>query len=353
MSLDSIDTLSVANEGKNDNGSDTSFDQGKEVMAESDCSPWHYLFVHRMKLDAVNDKLKEKFNTFIHRSVIYKQEKNHVKKTESPTISGLIFVQGESREIQEFLKDNYMNIYLVSDCSTKKTATIPDKIMRPFMQISLVGENRIRFMPNPFEYYAKGNVPVRITSGVLAGLEGYRIRISRDRCFVTTVGNITIAINGVYKENFENIDEYVRHRKEEEEQQTDRKTAADVTFTAVQTEIDKCFFQPLTELDVIAIAGSLEPWIVKAQYALEEKRFEEGIEIASFILEETGNRFKALHTNRKAGTLKDILSVCRKADDILLSAMNHPDAPTDTKYRILSERESLAIRHSFLPIEIE
>ena len=61
-------------------------------------------------------------------------------------------------------------------------------------------------MPHPLEYYSVGHPLVKITSGVLDGLEGYQIRISRNKCLITTMGGLTIAIGGVYKENFENVD---------------------------------------------------------------------------------------------------------------------------------------------------
>lgn len=94
-------------------------------------------------------------------------------------------------------------------------------------------------MPHSFDYYSVGNPLVRITSGILSGLEGYRIRISRDKCLVTSIGGMTVAIGGIYKESFENLDEYVRLRRKQLEK---IRQSSYVTFTPLQKEIDGCFF---------------------------------------------------------------------------------------------------------------
>ena len=79
---------------------------------------WCYLFIHHTKVNAVNEKLKERYCTFIHKSVVYKRKNKRIAKDEKPTISGLVFVQGESDDIQSFLCENFFGLYLVKDCST-------------------------------------------------------------------------------------------------------------------------------------------------------------------------------------------------------------------------------------------
>lgn len=191
----------------------------------------------------VDKILKEQFRTFIHRTIIYKRGKSHVESKEVPTITGLIFVQGDSQKIQAFLNNRFIGLHLVKDCSTKTVAVIPDRVMQSFIQVSQLDSHHIRFMPHSFDYYAEGHTLVKITSGVLAGMEGYQVRISRDKCFVTTLGGMTVAIGGVSKENFEDVDEYIRQRRA---QQREESKSLDVTLTAVQQKIDKCFSVPRT-----------------------------------------------------------------------------------------------------------
>lgn len=169
---------------------------------------WCYIYVRSSKVKDILHILEQKFKVFVHKTVKYKQIKKKVVKEDVPTISGLVFVQGEASEIQSYLNDNCTGIYLVRDRSTGMPAVIRDKSMQTFIRMSKMSPYRIRFMPHPIDYYSAGHPLVKITSGILDGVEGYQIRISRDKCLITTMGGITIAIGGVYKENFENIEEY-------------------------------------------------------------------------------------------------------------------------------------------------
>lgn len=351
MPLYSTDALSNANEGKINTESDAmeSVSEVEGLSKNKNASFWCYLFIHHAKVNIINDKLRERFNTFIHKSVVYKRGEKRVVKNEQPTISGLVFVQGESREIQNYLSDNFFGLYLVNDCSTGRTAVIPDCIMQSFMQVAQIEPNRIRFMSHPFDYYAKGHTLVRITSGVLAGLEGYQIRISRDKCLVTSMGGMTIAIGGIHKESFENVEEYVRYRREGQQR---KECSADGLFSDNQAEIDKCFFHPHNQLDLMAIAGSLNRWIMKARSFVRERRFNDAIEIVFFILEEMGMRFQLVYNDPRIGNFRDIAAVCHDADEILTLIAEDSEVGTDVKEGIVLKRQSLAVRFPFLPIKV-
>lgn len=321
----------------------------KEYTEAKEMASWCYLFVHHSKVETVCKRLeKERYPVFVHRSVVYKRENKRIIKKEQATISGLVFIQGNGNEIQGFLKKTFFNLHLVNDCSTRKIAVIPDSIMRPFMQVSEVAPTRIRFMPHTFDYYSVGNSLVRITSGLLAGMEGYRIRISRDKCLVTSIGGMTVVIGGIHRESFENLDEYVRQRRE---LLRNDKESSYVTFTPLQREIDACFFTPRSQLDVMAITEALAPWVTRIKIARVEKDFDRAVEISLFLLEEIGNRFSTLYNDSRMGDMKSILTACREVDHALLSVMDSEDVSTDLKEIVESGRESLAIRYPFLPID--
>lgn len=169
--------------------------------------PWYYIYVKSSMQKHVLDILKQQFNVFVHKTTKYKREKKHIVKKDIPTISGLVFIQGNISEIQSMLKECCIGVYLVKDKSTGRPAVIQDKYMQTFIRLSQISPFRIRFMPHPLEYYSEGHSLVKITSGMLDGLEGYQIRISRDKCLITTLGGLTIAIGGICKENFENIED--------------------------------------------------------------------------------------------------------------------------------------------------
>ena len=333
------------------------FDNGIEVISapeEKVCAyaeerePWSYMFIHHRKVDMVSRILEKKnYTVFVHRSVVEKREENLLQRSERQTIPGLLFVQGDGEEIQKFLKEAFIGLYLVKDCSRGEIATIPDSVMQPFMQISRVSPTRIRFMPHAFDHYSKGNTLIRITSGVLSGLEGYRIRISRDKCLVTTIGGMTIAIGGIHQESFENLDEYLHQRREHLKSSSSSKNI----FTPLQREIDQCFFTPQNQLDVMAIAKSLDAWYLRMKRTLAEKGLDEATEIALFVLEEVGSRFQSVKNSAEIENIDDVLAICREVDRVLRAVAESEDVSTDLKEIVEAERVSLTIRYPFLPIE--
>lgn len=192
-------------------------------------APWSYLFIRKRDAEYFSLKAETEggFRTFIHRTIITDESGKPTKgkpngsaqdrdgttatATEGrPTISGLIFIQGKTKVIRKYLWERFPQYHLVNDCSTRKAAVIPDSVMQPFMRIANTDPSRIRFLVNPLTHYAEGNTLVEIMTGPLAGLQGYIIRIDRDRKLVIGVGDMTVAIGGVHKENFEKVEEVAR-----------------------------------------------------------------------------------------------------------------------------------------------
>lgn len=179
--------------------------------------PWGYLFIHNMTVPAFERRMKE-YNKnhpdsahacFVHRTYTYKEknERGGVKKEYKPTISGMVFLQGRTRDLQKFLKLNYSTYHLVIDKCKGKPASIPDKIMQPFMMVLKDNPERVTFLSNPFEKFARNHVKLRVLTGIFAGCEGYIIRIDRDRQLVFDFGGYAVAIRGVHKEDFEEVKE--------------------------------------------------------------------------------------------------------------------------------------------------
>lgn len=344
MPLYSTGTHTNAGVGKQDNGQGLVPDPEVAVCTETkDASPWCYLFIHHAKVDAVCKVMQRQYPVFVHKSIIYRREDRRIRREEKPTVSGLVFIQGPGKDIQEFLSAGFPGLSLARDCSTYRTAVIPDSIMQPFMQLSEVAPTRIRFMPHTLGYYSEGNPLIRITSGPLAGLEGYRIRIARDKCLVTTIGGMTVAIGGIHRDSFANMDEYVRQRRKQMKSCTD---SSYIAFTPLQREIDSSLFTPQSRLDVMAVASTLTGWMMRVKSGLKDKDFDKATEIALFMLEDIGSRFRGTRSPRLCG-MEEILDVCREADRTLLSVMGSEDVSTDLKEIAETGRESLAIRFPF------
>ncbi len=207
MPLYSSDTLSFAHGGTTHDGANREFapDVQTRACAQEDQS-WCYLFVHHMKADAVCEKLLAHFPVFVHRNKVHKRCGGRVETSERPTVSGLIFIQGTPDEVQRVLSEHFPGIWLVKDCATSRPAVIADSTMRLFMQTSLSDKYHIRILPKPFSHYAEGHPLVRVTSGILAGLEGYVLRLSRQKNLVISSGALSIALSGIWQEDFEEVE---------------------------------------------------------------------------------------------------------------------------------------------------
>lgn len=118
---------------------------------------WCYLFVHNRKVKTIEDRLKtDHMPHFVHKSIRYmprSRKGGGVKQTMVPSVSGLIFLQGEPKFLQSYLDERFPNYRLCKNCSTGQVAVIPDSQMQPFMRVAEVDPDRVRFLLRPFLYY--------------------------------------------------------------------------------------------------------------------------------------------------------------------------------------------------------
>jgi len=185
----------------------------------------------------------------------------------------------------------------------------------------------------------------------LAGLEGYIIRIAREKRLVTSIGNMTIAISGINKESFENAEEYVNLRKEQQGEKVFPNTA---TFTPEQIRVNNCFFEPQNRIDVLAIAKSLDKCILQAESLIMSHEYVKAIEIAVCILEEIGCRMFHDGKQMRVDRIKDVINaMCNNTIRILSTIETLPGISAEIKERIDTERQSLFIRFPFLPLSIK
>jgi len=201
----------VGGMSKNENGSDENRHK-KTTVNEGDTPPWGYIFIQHMSAGNFEKKLESlkidgtfRPKCFIHRTLRYKKKPNGkgVMKEEKPTVSGLVFLQGETNQLRSFLIHNFPQYYLVNDCCTGKPATIADTLMRPFMKIMEEEPERVTFLRDPFIKFAKDHVKLRVLTGLLKGQVGYVVRILRDRQLVMNFGGYAVAISNVHLEDFE------------------------------------------------------------------------------------------------------------------------------------------------------
>lgn len=349
-------------------------------------APWSYLFIRNR--DAENFSLKAEteggFRTFIHRTIVTDESGKSAKgkpngsaqdreasngTTEGrPTISGLIFIQGKTKVIRKYLWERFPQYHLVNDCSTRKAAVIPDSVMQPFMRIANTDPSRIRFLVNPLTHYAEGNTLVEIMTGPLAGLQGYIIRIDRDRKLVIGVGDMTVAIGGVHKENFEKVEEVARAvntrqraRRQSEQRRLRERIEANVNvnadvapqppdprlLTPIQQKVDTAFFTPETFNDILVITTNIELWTERARRLMQAGNLADASEILTFLLEEIGYWFTNIY-KKKSIDLTPVKKAGNNAYKTALTILDNKHLPERTRQDLETNLDSQMLRHGYL-----
>ena len=155
--------------------------------------------------------------------------------------------------------------------------------MQPFMRIVETSPERIRFLLHPYHYYARNRILLRITTGEMAGLEGYIIRIDRDRRLVMDIGGMSVAISGVHAEHFEEVEQ-------SKTSITHENIFYQRNLQERQVLIDR-YFHPVKDDKEVALQAENIDYLRK--YALDEVAhnrisFNDTWKIYSFIIEEIG-----------------------------------------------------------------
>lgn len=345
--------------------------------------PWSYLFIRKRDAEYFSLKAETEggFRTFIHRTIVTdasgKSEKGKPDgsaqdreasngTTEGrPTISGLIFIQGKTKVIRKYLWERFPQYHLVNDCSTRKAAVIPDSVMQPFMRIANTDPSRIRFLVNPLTHYAEGNTLVEIMTGPLAGLQGYIIRIDRDRKLVIGVGDMTVAIGGVHKENFEKVEEVARAvntrqraRRQAEQRRLRERIGANVNadvalqppdprlLTPIQQKVDTAFFTPETFNDILVITTNIELWTERARRLIQAGNLADASEILTFLLEEIGYWFTNIY-KKKSIDLTPVKKAGNNAYKTALTILDNKHLPERTRQDLETNLDSQILRHGY------
>lgn len=405
----------MKNFGEPDMETPASTDMKPTRDRSQDPAPWSYLFIRKRDAEYFSLKAETEggFRTFVHRTIITEatgktsggnsdkrkskrlsgdrtsgkspnvESDNLATETTSdnpeikptgkptegrPTISGLIFIQGKTKVIKKYLWERFPQYHLVNDCSTRKAAVIPDSVMQPFMRIANTDPSRIRFLVNPLTHYAEGNTLVEIMTGPLAGLQGYIIRIDRDRKLVIGVGDMTVAIGGVHKENFEKVEEVARAvnirqraRRQAEQRRLRERIEVNVNvnagvasqppdprlLTPIQQKVDTAFFTPETFNDILVITTNIELWTERARRLIQASNLADASEILTFLLEEIGYWFTNIY-KKKSIDLTPVKKAGNKAYKTALTILDNKHLPERTRQDLETNMDSQMLRHGYL-----
>ena len=262
-----------------------------EVVPSNDdkdnCTSWSYLFVHNQKVKSIEEQLKKDGVThFVHKTIKYvprHRNRGGMREVEIPSVSGLIFLQGNPEILQDYLDKNIKPYKLCKNCSTGKVATIPCNQMEPFMRVAETEPERLRFLLRPFIYYSKNRTLLRIVTGEYAGLEGYVIRIARDRKLVMDVGGMAVALSGVHAERFEEVNKNEADKKE-------RELFYKRNLHERNAFIDRYFHQVKTAQEVSAQVENIEILRLQTLVDVRDKKLDlkDAYDTFYFMIEEIG-----------------------------------------------------------------
>lgn len=181
-------------------------------------STWGYIYRHPQKvarfpaeMESVEAQAKNGLDFvfipeyFIHKTVKAVKKHTSVREVEVITPIGFIFLHGRTNQLRSFLAEYFPQDHLVKNPLTDLPAEIPNSQMLPFMQLINKQPERIKPLDNPISYF-KQHPHIRITSGLLSGLEGYVVRVSGSRSLVIEIAGRSFAIKDILKEEWEAVE---------------------------------------------------------------------------------------------------------------------------------------------------
>lgn len=335
-------------EQNRETGIDPNLEEARGAKAGGEAgagTSWCYMFIHNREAAKFSEYAASEagFKTFVHRTLNYKKPTEKYGDVEGgrPTISGLLFIQGNDKKIKNYLRTYFPQYHVVNDCSTRRTAVIPDMVMQAFMKVSSADPTKIRFMLNPLNHYAKGNTLVRVMTGPMAGLEGYIIRIDRDRRLVMGVGDMTVAIGGVHKEHFEAVEDVARQLNKGIDPDQKRE------LSELQASIDKSLFAPASFNDVLVVATNLELWQDRATEYFSRRAYQRAAEILPFLLEEIGYYFSGLY-GKKELDIQPVLNIGKRISQKINTILMDGLVPEDVRADLQSAYDEQMVRHGYL-----
>lgn len=121
---------------------------------------------------------------------------DRMEEKEQLVINSLVFIR-TSQPIDKLVEFVDGLRYPYYDHITRAPAKVPDRDLERFRRILALRSVHAQFLEDPFTKFA--NRPkVRVKAGEFEGMEGYVLRVKRDRKVVVSLGNTAVAISGIH-----------------------------------------------------------------------------------------------------------------------------------------------------------
>lgn len=130
--------------------------------------------------------------------LIIKDERK--QRIEVPAIHNMVFVYSTREILDDFMAQSNLkdSIQYISRTNTREPIIIPQQEMTNFMLVTGTLQENLIYLNDGIKKFEK-NDRVHVTGGLLEGLEGYIVRIRRDRKIVVSLqGVVAVAISGIH-----------------------------------------------------------------------------------------------------------------------------------------------------------
>lgn len=122
---------------------------------------------------------------------------------EEVAISNLVFIQTE--HIEPIIRQLEVLRAPLLDTMTGQPAQIGNSEMQLFMRVLQTCREQVKLLRDPYVKFAH-HPKVRVKAGLFEGIEGYVVRILRDRKLVISLGSMALAISGIHRSLLESVE---------------------------------------------------------------------------------------------------------------------------------------------------
>ena len=154
--------------------------------------PIRVTYCREMKLKEVLDSLN--IENYIPMRRSDKVVNGQKKRILQPAIHNLVFIRTSHSVIQSLKErlEEYAPMRYIMDKTKRSPLTVPEKQMNDFIKVTSMDEDKFFYIENR-EFAAKVGERVRITDGILSGVEGKILRIKNNKKVVVSIDDVAAA----------------------------------------------------------------------------------------------------------------------------------------------------------------
>lgn len=171
---------------------------------------WYVVYIRPSLMEFLTRKLSERGIPYYYptrRVEIPAAEGRPAMSRDVAVMPNVMFLNMGERALDRLLLGREIEGILgrYQDPMTHRCAVVPDEEKERFQRLLEYHKGEVKLLKDPISRF-RVNQHVRVVEGPLAGMEGYVVRICRDRKFVLSLGVMAFAVEGIGLGQLEPID---------------------------------------------------------------------------------------------------------------------------------------------------